>query len=136
MAQGTIQPGAYTYTNPLAAMPHAENVTAPALQKWAAQHEVRFELAAAHVKLLKHARWEGGAPMAGWLGLNPKRPFGDMTYFELDMADILGEPVVRDAEGHLPAQQAARLGILYGEMQAALQVFLQQAQVGPGTYPR
>src|SRR6185503_3557899 len=84
MAQGTIQPGTYPYANPLASQP-----------------EIPFELTPAHVKLLKHARWEGGAPMAGWLGLNPKRPFGDMTYFELDMAAILGEPSVRDAEGHL-----------------------------------
>lgn len=59
-----------------------------------------------------------------------------MTSFELDMAGLLGRPHVRDAEGHLPPEQAARLGTLHGEMRAALQVFLQKARVRPGTCPR
>jgi hypothetical protein len=61
----------------------------------------------------------------GWpqLMANPKRPFGDMTSFDLDMAEILGLPrPARDLKGFDP-----HLWRLYLEMWPALQTFVQHA---------
>jgi hypothetical protein len=55
--------------------------------------------------------------------VNFKRPFGDMTYFEIDMAKILGvnlKPNSKDPEED-------RLFALYQQMHAALQVFVLNA---------
>jgi len=54
---------------------------------------------------------------------NFKRPFGDMSYFEIDMAEILGvpfKPNTKDPEGE-------RLFALYQQMHVALQVFVMNA---------
>ena len=58
-----------------------------------------------------------------------KRPYGEQTYFELDMAEAIGESVKRDTVGRpdfTPAQRA-RYERLHREMQQALQVFLEHA---------
>ena len=83
-----------------------------------------FTVTSEHLKLLRALRWEG-------LMVNAKRPYGDMTYFELDMADVLGEPSVQEADGQLPAAQAERLGRLHEETRLALQDFLQHARLDP-----
>ena len=50
--------------------------------------------------------------------MNPKRPYGDMTSFTLDMADILHEP-----------HDEKKLWKLHTETLSALQVFLQNAKL-------
>jgi hypothetical protein len=60
----------------------------------------------------------GGYPV---LGVNFKRPFGDMSAFELDMAEILGRP----APGS--GQVDPELDRLYWEMWPALQTFVEHA---------
>ena len=127
ISEGRLRPGRYSYRNPLPSLPMVENLVPPSHQELARETTVTFDFTAEHAKLLRAARWEGGG---GWLGMNPKRPYGDMTYFELDMLEILGEPeTARDAEGHLAREQEARLGRIHEDMQVALQVFLLHAEI-------
>jgi hypothetical protein len=60
----------------------------------------------------------GGYPV---LGVNFKRPFGDMTAFEFDMAEILGRRAP-DSD-----QVDPELDRLYWEMWPALQTFVEHA---------
>ncbi len=131
MERATLAPGRYEYRNPLVGIEHADGLLAPSLSAHARETTVAFELKPEHAKLLRRGSWEGleKGSMAGYMGLDPKRPYGDMTYFELDMAEILGEPTPRDRDGRLAPAQEARLGRLHEEMQAALQIFLQHAQL-------
>jgi hypothetical protein len=129
MQRATLRPGRYSYPNPLVG-PLAAWLppdAGPELR----QETVVFEFGADHAKLLQHTRWQG-------LFVNAKRPFGDMTCFELDMAEILGEPTPRDEAGHpafTPGQQQ-RFDRLFVEMLPAIQVFLGHAELAPGSYPR
>jgi hypothetical protein len=62
--------------------------------------------------------------------MDMKRPYGDMTYYFLDMADALGEPPVRDAddEPEFPPQQTERYLQLHREMLFAAQAFWRYAR--------
>jgi hypothetical protein len=118
--RGRLQPGPYVYRNPLAGHPLAARLLPPSAEATATRAAVTFTVTEEHLKLLRSQRWEA-------LQVNAKRPYGDMTYFELDMADILGEKVERDADGQLPKSQEERLWRLHEETCQALQVFLQHA---------
>lgn len=65
--------------------------------------------------------------------IDGKRPYGDRTayQFDIDMAELLGEPYKRDARGNpiKDAKKDARLERLHCETLAALQVFLMHAGV-------
>jgi hypothetical protein len=81
-----------------------------------------------HRELLRHLRvkWTDGLPLAGFLpmlSVNPKRPFGDMTAFDIDMASILGQPKPVGREF------SPSLWRLYVEMWPALAVFAEHARV-------
>jgi hypothetical protein len=62
------------------------------------EQEIAFKFTHEHELLLKHAN-------ARWLrywqspGINSKRPYGDRTYFQWDMADILNIPYDLDSKG-------------------------------------
>jgi hypothetical protein len=129
LAHGRLEPGTYDYANPLVGLEASANFLPEELRDLAKQPTVRFALTDSHLKLLRRARWEQ-------LFMNAKRPYGDMTYFELDMAEILGEPTQRNAEGHLPEAQAQRLWKLHVETLQALQLYLQRAEIPPGPYER
>ncbi|HEX9586421.1 MAG TPA: hypothetical protein VGA15_01570 [Bradyrhizobium sp.] len=96
-----------------------------------------FMFTTAHRDLLKNPRfgWPRPALLAifpRWGGqvipiVNFKRPFGDMTSFDIDMAAILGRP--RPAPG---GQFDPALWRLYAEMLPALQVFVEHAQIAVG----
>jgi hypothetical protein len=100
-----------------------------------------FDFTAEHAKLIAAIRWwyEEGPRFSfvfdpgldiqylngAWRAatVNFKRPFGDMTYFEIDMTRILGaslKPNSKDPEED-------RLFALYQQMHAALQVFVMHA---------
>jgi hypothetical protein len=88
-----------------------------------------------HLLLIRHLRF--GWPDRNMLALfdnrywipvpivNYKRPFGDMTAFEIDMAEILGLP--RPPLNDTPLDQ--QLSNLYWEMWPALQVFVEHASI-------
>lgn len=131
---GTLAPGRYTIP--------------PALRKLFAFKESgvdasgRFEFRAAHLAVLRGANWttadansiddvlaEGDIwPMPY---IDGKRPYGDRTYYQFDMAELLGEPYKRDGRGNLikDAKKDARLERLHYETLAALQVFLMHAEL-------
>lgn len=128
LAHGQLTPGRYEYANPLLDLEFATEGLPEEIGSLARDQTVHFDLADHHLALLRAARWRG-------LWMNAKRPYGDMTYFELDMADILGEAVVRDAEGRLPASQEKRLWRLHAETLPALQIYLRHAAIDLGDYP-
>lgn len=67
-----------------------------------------------------------------------KRPYGDFTFIEIDMARLLGElpppgedrPAVFEPSPEL----AQRLQRLHWQMLVAMQVFLERMELAPGTY--
>lgn len=63
--------------------------------------------------------------------IDGKRPYGDRTHFQFDLAELLGEPYQRDADDNLieDAEKDARLERLHYETLAALQVFLMHAEL-------
>lgn len=81
-------------------------------------------------------RLDGGRYPAA--AADPKRPYGDFTFIEVDMARILGELPPAPQQG--PAvfepspEQALRLQRLHWQMLGAMQVFLERAELAPGRY--
>jgi len=101
-----------------------------------------FQLRREHLTLLRAANWreagqgaleavlrEGDAfwPMPY---IDGKRPYGDSSFFQIDMARALGEPYAQDAQGRAITESAkdARLAGLHWQTAAALQVFLAHAK--------
>ncbi len=129
LERGVLAPGAYSYPNPLPRVPHAENMLPTELAALAKDPTGRITITKEHLTLLRAGRWQA-------LFMNPKRPYGDMTYFELDMAGILGERVERRPDGKLPEVEEKRLFQLHVELLPTLQVYLQKATLAPGAYPQ
>lgn len=65
-----------------------------------------------------------------------KRPYGDYTFMEVDMARVLGKLTPNPADGIFEpdAELAARFARLHWQMLAAMQVFIEQANLTAGTY--
>ncbi len=97
-----------------------------------------FDLRAEHLVLLRAVQWrvvdsdciddllsygEEAWPMPY---IDGKRPYGDCSYYQLDMAALLGEPYALDERGDAIAAQDKddRLEQLHVETLAALQVLL------------
>lgn len=112
--RATLVPG--TYANPDRTPPDPSSPRADAAEP------PTFAFTAEHAALLKALRWEA-------MYVDLKRPYGDLTHFEFDLADALGETVKRDATGgpDLAPAQRSRYERLHREMQPALQVFLENA---------
>jgi hypothetical protein len=101
----------------------------------------QFEFRREHRLLLQAAQWRvidsdvleevlAEEPMAWPLPyIDGKRPYGENSYYQIDMADVLGTPYRRDEQGYAIVDHAkdASLEKLHFQMQAALQVFLQHA---------
>jgi hypothetical protein len=86
---------------------------------------IEFRLTEEHLKLLHHGHFTG-------LSFDPKRPYGDMTNYEIDMADALGVPV--PGKVNFSQAQLQHFLRLHTEMLYALQVFIQNAAIEPGQY--
>ena len=103
--------------------------------------EGKFTLTRQHLILLQQGlRWEnrrddGDEEFWPVQGINFKRPYGDYTYYEYEMAAILGEPYTVDpATGDNvddPAKDAA-LEKLHMELLGALQVVLLYGEMPAG----
>ena len=73
---------------------------------------------------------------------DPKRPYGDMTFFEIDMATILG--ITADGppsaeqlgERDFSPAQLQHFAELHEQMEPVLQVFLLHARLAPGHFVR
>jgi hypothetical protein len=116
LAHGELEAATYRYDNPLVTLSLAEETLPPELAHLAKDKSVSFPFTEQHAALLRHARWRG-------LFMNPKRPYGDMTSFERDMAAILKVP-----------EDERRLWKLHTETLPALQIYLQKASIAPGEY--
>jgi hypothetical protein len=83
-----------------------------------------FHLTKDHVRLLNHANYNGP-------GFDVKRPYGDMSYYQLDMADALGLKVPRGEGGkpNFSEKEFEHYDKLHGEMLFALQALLQYGKV-------
>ncbi len=100
-----------------------------------------FTFRDAHATLLKAANWRQADRQAieamfgrqnAWPMpyIDGKRPYGDLTCYQRDMASLLGEPYEIDADGYAvdDEDKDARMQALHYEMMAALQVFLTHAR--------
>lgn len=101
-----------------------------------------FAFTKEHAALLKGANWRvvdqdnigevlATPDMWPMPYIDGKRPYGDMSYYQLDMARLLGEPYVIGPDKSAVPDEAkdARLEALHGEMTAALQIFLSNARL-------
>ncbi len=109
-----------------------------------------FTLRAEHLTLLRAADWreaEGPALQAVlregdrfWPApyIDGKRPYGNASFYQIDMARLLGDPYPLDANGYAITEPAkdARLARLHGETLAALQVFLCRSSAAKSTRQR
>jgi hypothetical protein len=94
-----------------------------------------FEMTEQHLQLLRHARGRW-LDYASTLGIDPKRPYGDMTYFEIDMADILNISFQRDSAGRpiFSKEQQGLFNRLFADLPFSLSVFLKNASLQPGKF--
>lgn len=101
----------------------------------------RFELRKEHLVLLKAAQWhvldsdttsdlfEGEGESWPMPFIDGKYPYGERSYYQVDMAELLGQPYRTDLDGEVieDEEKDARLERLHTETLAALQVFLAHA---------
>lgn len=96
-----------------------------------------FTLKQEHLTLLRHIRWHfpppDAAPELMNEGIYPfpltesKRPYGDFTWFEYEMAEILGEPYPLTPGGHAvedPEKNKRMEALHYGTLPALRALFL------------
>jgi hypothetical protein len=98
--------------------------------KLPAERNFTFELTAEHLKLIRRLNTRD------WYGyieaMNPKRPYGEMTFYAIDMAEALDEdPLPRNDDGYIQLTEAQeeRYTELHREMLFAIQAFWQYAEV-------
>lgn len=125
--------GEYEYVRPSHSMfEHNDRVKAlPARQSFLFQEK--------HLKLLRHMsvrhsfQTDQGEVL---VGIDPKRPYGDFSYFEGEMALILKRPVSYDQQQRIELSDAVEteMTALHDEMTLAVQVFLQNAKLEPSSY--
>jgi len=69
----------------------------------------------------------------GWPGpaIDPKRPYGDMTYWYPEMATMLGWKMDKNDEGYFETSpdQKERLGALHFTQLACAQAMLEHGQI-------
>ncbi|NVI84006.1 hypothetical protein [Janthinobacterium sp. BJB401] len=100
-----------------------------------------FTLTARHLTLLRQQSWMSlemlGMAAEDYLAegywptpsVDGKRPYGDFTNYPVEMAQVLGLPVRKEANGNLAITPALRaeLKTLHQQTMAALQVFVREA---------
>jgi len=91
--------------------------------------KINFKLTSAHLDLMRSMNtrdWENMVEL-----MDPKRPYGDATYYYLDMASALDEPITYDANKHAKFSPASikRYTQLHREMIFAVQAFWQYAKM-------
>jgi hypothetical protein len=105
----------------------------------------KFRLTAQHLKLIRTLmfQWPDEHQASERLDsgewpaptMDPKRPYGDMSWFQRDMAAVLNlEVATENGEEVLTDDQEKELQHLHWQMLGALQVFVESADFKPGTY--
>ena len=133
LAFGHLPVGTYRYTKPTnSELEHSLFVEA-------LQAPLEFEFTKEHQTLLRYMTVEASESWQtdGELyGVDAKRPYGDFTYYELEMAKHLGLPTTTNPEGwkEIDKETERRLTALHHQMEAAVQVYLQNFKIEPGTF--
>lgn len=94
-----------------------------------------FSFTEQHRTLLKHMSWEMSEPFDEEMpGCDAKRPYGDFTFYQLEMALHLGLIPREKPEGEDPmtSEIVDMMTELHHQMQPALQVFLQNFEIPDG----
>jgi hypothetical protein len=139
---GELAPGRYTYETAVPAWALAQEPFVEHDRAAVEGKRITVEVRPEHLKLLKsgNVRIHDGGDLELTVGFDSKRPYGDMTYYYIDMADILGITPAGPAREDEPSlhefkdAQIAELDAMHETMEPVLQVFLQRAQFRPGRF--
>ncbi|MCV7385027.1 hypothetical protein [Mycolicibacter longobardus] len=128
-AHGDCPPGAYSYQRP--PPDHEYSFFVEELPDQSA-----FEFTDQHRSLLRVMSWELSDPYfdEDIPGADPKRPYGDFTYYQLEMALHLGLIPANKPDDHDPMtpEIVEAMTALHFQMQPALQLFLQHFVIPEG----
>ncbi len=128
-AHGECAPGIYDYRRPPS--DHEYSFYVEELEG-----AIRFAFTEQHRALLKHMSWEMSDPYFGEEvpGCDPKRPYGNFTFYQLEMALHLGLiPAVKpEEEDPMTPEMVEAMTRLHQEMQPALEVFLHNFTIPQG----
>lgn len=96
--------------------------------------EGTFDFREEHAALLRHFNWRMDMldpPCWPLPGVDGKRPYGDCSHFQIDMAAHLGRPYAIGSDGEVQSDEGhdAELASLHCQMLTALQVFLVHARL-------
>lgn len=126
---GTCPVGTYRYRRP-----SAEHEYSPFVAQLA--DETDFEFSDQHRSLLAQMSWELSDPYddEDIPGADPKRPYGDFTFYQLEMALALGLIPAQKPADHDPMtpEIVQAMTALHFQMQPALQIFLQHFDIPEG----
>jgi hypothetical protein len=144
LENGELAPGHYEYDDPLGGAPDEFKPFSADGTAQVKEGRVAIEVTHAHLKLLKNANVrlldDGDRDIS--VGIDSKRPYGDMTYFYIDMGAILGiapEGPVRQDRPDLrkfSTEQERMFDRLHEQMQPVVQAFVLYAALPPGRFVR
>jgi hypothetical protein len=88
-----------------------------------------FTVTDAHIKLIRLMQWRESQNAV--YVMDVKRPYSERTYYYIDIALALGEPIKKDASGQVnfSKSQETRYEKLHGEMLYAVQAFWRYAEL-------
>lgn len=128
-AYGSCPAATYSYRRP-----PQDHEYSPFVEKLADQS--MFQFTEQHRRLLSTMSWAVSDPYfdEDVPGADPKRPYGDFTFYQLEMALHLGLIPAQKPADHDPMtpEIVEAMTLLHGHMQPALQVFLQHFQIAEG----
>jgi hypothetical protein len=126
---GTCPTGEYAYRRPPADHEHSFFVEE-------LPDESAFSFTDHHRTLLAHMAWQTSDPYDDEEvpGADPKRPYGDFTFYQLEMALHLGLIPAQKPADHDPMTDeiVEAMTALHFQMQPALQVFLRHFEIPEG----
>ncbi|PTT43118.1 hypothetical protein DBR33_10725 [Stenotrophomonas sp. HMWF022] len=118
IANGKLEPGIYHLDS------SHQHEFAPSAET---SDGITVEVSPDSLTLLRWMNTHAYGPMV--MLMDSKRPYGDMSYFYIDMATALGEPVPLNQEGdaEFSAEAIERYDRLHGQMLEVVQVFWRYA---------
>ncbi|MDI7183351.1 hypothetical protein [Leptospira santarosai] len=139
---GNLKPGTYTYKNPLKGIKENRwqlDSYSKRLFPIPKKDSITFTVTEKHIQLLKksNARWLNYWELPG---IDSKRPYGNMTCFYLDMADIFEIEIPTEEDkscrDSFSKEQIETFDKFHLEMFYTLQTYLLFAEMNPGSYSR
>lgn len=133
LSKASVNPGKYLLKNTLVddypAGKFNINIDGSGDYEFGKSLTLDFELTEEHIKLMRVAAWK-------YWCIDPKRPYGDMTYFYLDIASAIGLQYERTADGkpNIAKRELKRMDRLHAEMVFALSVLFQYGELEPGVF--